>query len=74
MKLKYHYYKTTIRPDLPGVFSDYNYTTGLLALKEKHDVGQYLGYMTEEEAESLLERSKHGRRKMNAINQFRGSR
>lgn len=74
MKLKYHYYRSTIRPELPGVFSDYNYTTGLLALKEKYDVGQYLGYMTEAEADSLLERSKHGRRKMSSVNQFRGSR
>lgn len=74
MESKLHYYKTKIRPELPGVFSDYNYTTGLLALKEKHDVGQYLGYMTEEEAESLLERSKHGRRKMSSVNQLRGSR
>ncbi|API89029.1 hypothetical protein BKP56_07070 [Marinilactibacillus sp. 15R] len=74
MKLKYHYYRSTIRPDLPGIVVYYNYTTGLLALKEKHDVGQYLGYMTEEEADSLLERSKHGRRKMSSVNQLRGSR
>lgn len=74
MNKKYRFYKTTVRPELPGVFTDYNYTNGLLGLKEKHDVGQYLGYMTEEEAESLLERSKHGRRKMSSVNQLIGSR
>ena len=74
MKLKYHYYRSSISPELHGVFAAYNDTPGVLALIDKADVGLYFGYMTEAEADSLLERSKHGRRKMSSVNQFRGSR
>lgn len=73
-KDKYHYYKTTIRPNIPGLIVSYNHSTGLLALKEEYPLKNYLGYVTESEANEKLERKKVGIKKMSSVNQFRGSR
>lgn len=70
---KHHYYKLSIRPNLPGIIHSYNYSTGLCGLTEKVPLegrSHYLGYMTEKEAEDRLSgegqgdlRQKYGRRK-----------
>ena len=73
-KDKYHYYRSTIRPKLDDVLVSYNHSTGLLALKEEYPLKNYLGYMTEAEANEKLERKKVGIKKMSSVNQFRGSR
>lgn len=66
--MRYHYYKTAICPKLPGVLVSYNHTNWLCALKEKHPVGFYLGYMTEEEAMARLEGN--SKRSMNFKNRI----